>query len=239
MVEAGQEPYRLMIREMSPEERPRERMRNSGPASLSNSELLAILMNTGMKGEPVTMMAQRLLHTAGGLTGLTRMDFHEMAGVKGVGESKAARIKAAIELGKRVTALSVHERPKIEAPEDVHHLLGMEMAMLEQEELRIIALDTKNRVMGIETIYRGTVNSASIRTAEVFAPAVRRNATSMILVHNHPSGDPAPSSADISTTIELVNAGRILEVRVLDHIIIGQGRHVSMKRLGLGFTKET
>lgn len=236
MVETGQQPYRLMIREMAPDERPRERMMHAGAHSLSNSELLAILMNTGMRGEPVTAMAQRLLTDAGGLAGLIRMDLVEIAGVKGIGPAKASKIKAAIELGRRIAALSAEERPRIESPEDVTNLIGMEMAALEQEQLRVVLLNTKHHVLAVRTVYQGTVNSAHIRRSEVFRHAVRLNATAMILVHNHPSGDPTPSSADVSVTLDLVQAGELLEVNVLDHVIIGQGRHVSMKRLGLGFT---
>lgn len=230
-------PYRLMIREMNPDERPRERLRSRGADALSNSELLAILMNTGMKGEPVTLMAQRLLHQHGGLTGLTRMDLAEMARVKGVGESKAARIKAAFELGKRLAVLSDDGRMRIETPEDVAQLLGIEMASLEQEQLRVVMLDTKNQVIATKMVYQGSVNSAGVRTAEVFRDAVRMNAVSIVLVHNHPSGDPTPSSADVSVTLELVKAGDLLEIKVIDHLVIGQGRHISMKRLGLGFPK--
>jgi DNA repair protein RadC len=237
MAEVDQVPYRLMIREMSPEERPRERMRNVGADALSNSELLAILMNTGMKGEPVTMMAQRLLHEHGGLPGLMRMDFVEMARVKGVGESKAAKVKAAFELGKRLAVLSDDGRMRIESPEDVVQLLGIEMASLEQEQLRVVLLDTKNQVLSVRMVYQGSVNSASIRTSEVFRDAVRHNAVGIVLVHNHPSGDPTPSSADVLVTLELVKAGELLQINVIDHLVIGQGRHVSMKRLGLGFQK--
>ncbi|HWV34615.1 MAG TPA: DNA repair protein RadC, partial [Thermomicrobiales bacterium] len=197
MAETEHEPYRLMIREMAPDERPRERMRNAGAHALSNSELLAVLMNTGMRGEPVTMMAQRLLHEAGGLAGLTRMDLIQISRVKGVGESKAAKIKAAFELGRRVAALSLEERPRIESPEDVTNLLGMEMAALEQEQLRVVLLDTKHHVLGIRMVYQGSVNAANVRRGEVFRDAVRLNATALILVHNHPSGDPTPSSADV------------------------------------------
>ena len=237
MGEGDPAPYRLMIREMHPEERPRERLRNSGPEALSTSELLAILMNTGMKGEPVTMMAQRLLHEHSCLAGLMRMDFAEMARVKGVGESKAAKIKAAFELGRRISLLTAGERFRIESPEDVVQLVGMEMAALEQEQLRIVLLDTKNHVLAVKMLYQGTVNSANTRTAEIFRDAVRHNAVSIVLIHNHPTGDPTPSSADVTVTLNVVQSGEVLNIKVLDHLIIGQGRHVSMKRLGLGFPK--
>lgn len=237
MVGIEQTPYRLMIREMQPDERPRERLRNTGPASLSNSELLAILLNTGIKGESVTTMSQRLLHDCGGLTGLMRMEYEELSRVRGVGESKASKVKAAFELGRRLAAISGEGKPRIESPEDVVQLLGIEMAALEQEQLRVVLLDTKNHVQSTKMVYQGSVNAASIRTAEVFRDAVRHNAVGIILVHNHPSGDPTPSAADVSVTMDLVKAGEVLDIKVLDHLVIGQGRHTSLKRLGLGFQK--
>ena len=238
MAEAEQAPYRLMIREMQPDERPRERLRNAGPGSLSNSELLAILLNTGIKGESVTTMSQRLLHQCGGLSGLMRMEFLELAKVRGVGESKASKVKAAFELGRRLAAISEEGRPRIESPEDIVQLLGIEMAALEQEQLRVVLLDTKNHVQTTRMVYQGSVNAASIRTAEVFRDAVRHNSVGIVLVHHHPSGDPTPSAADVYVTLELVAAGELLDIKVLDHLIIGQGRHVSLKRLGLGFQKK-
>lgn len=237
MVEMEQTPYRLMIREMQPDERPRERLRNSGPGSLSNTELLAILLNTGIKGESVTTMSQRLLHDCGGLTGLMRMELVELAKLRGVGESKASKVKAAFELGRRLAALSDEGKPRIESPEDVVQLLGIEMAALEQEQLRVVLLDTKNHVQATRMVYQGSVNAASIRAAEVFRDAVRYNAVGIVLVHNHPSGDPTPSAADVTVTMDLVKAGELLDINVLDHLILGQGRHVSLKRLGLGFQK--
>lgn len=116
-------------------------------------------------------------------------------------------------------------------------MLGIEMASLEQEQLRVVMLDTKNQVIATKMVYQGSVNSASIRTAELFRDAVRNNAVGIVLAHNHPSGDPTPSSADVSVTLELVKAGELLQIKVIDHLVIGLGRHVSMKRLGLGFSK--
>ena len=237
MSETEHAPYRLMIREMQPDERPRERLRSGGPGALSNSELLAILLNTGIKGESVTTMAQRLLHDCGGLTGLMRMEFVELAGVRGVGESKASKVKAAFELGRRLAAISDQGKPRIESPEDVVQLLGIEMAALEQEQLRVVLLDTKNHVQTTKMVYQGSVNAAGVRAAEVFRDAVRHNSVGIVLVHNHPSGDPTPSAADVSVTIDLLQAGDLLDIKVLDHLIIGQGRHASLKRLGLGFPK--
>lgn len=237
MVEIEQVPYRLMIREMAEDDRPRERMLRSGAAALSNAELLAILLNTGVKGESVMTMAHRVLNEEGGLIGLNRLDVRQLSVVKGVGVSKATKVKAGFELGRRLIAISNEDSVRIESPEDVVNLVGIEMAALEQEQLRAIIVDTKHRVIATRMVYQGSVNSASIRPAEVFREAIRFNGVAIVLVHNHPSGDPTPSSADVSVTMDLVKAGDLLDLKVLDHIIIGQGRHTSLKRLGLGFQK--
>ncbi len=220
---------------MAPDERPRERLRLRGAASLSTSELLAILLNTGLKGEPVTDLAQRLLRDHGGLTGLMRMDVVELAQIRGLGEAKAAKLKAALEVGVRLAALGPEQRLQISSPDDVVNLIGIEMAALDQEQLRAVLLDTKHRVLAIRTVYQGSVNQAQVRIAEVFRDAIRHNAVAIVAVHNHPSGDPTPSSADVTLTAELVKAGTLLDVELLDHLIVGQGRHVSLRRLGLGF----
>jgi DNA repair protein RadC len=229
--------YRLMLREMAPDERPREKLKLRGPAALSDGDLLAIILNTGIVGETVTDVAQRLLAQHGGLRGLFRMDLGELSRVRGLGDAKAVRLKAALELGRRLAALSPEERPQVGSPEDVANLLGIEMAALEQEQLRVVLLDTKHRILGTRTVYQGSVNQAQVRVAEVYRDAVRQNATAVVAVHNHPSGDPTPSAADVALTVELVQAGSLLDIELLDHLIIGQGRWVSLKRLGLGFPR--
>ncbi|HWV34478.1 MAG TPA: DNA repair protein RadC [Thermomicrobiales bacterium] len=235
MTEPG---YRLTIKDMPAEERPRERLLQYGPATLSTTELLAIIINVGIAGENVSAMAQRLLAEHGGLPGLLRMDVAELARVRGIGPSKATKIKAALELGRRLAAMSPEDRPKIASPEDVMHLVGVEMGALEQEQLRVILLDTKHAVLAVRMVYKGSANQASIRVSELFRDAIRHAAVALVLVHNHPSGDPTPSSADIAMTVDVVEAGRLLDIAILDHIIIGHGRHVSLKRLGLGFPPE-
>lgn len=229
--------YHLTIKELRPDERPRERLKQYGASTLSNGELLAIALNTGIKGESVTAMAQRLLTDHGGLAGLMRLDFVELARERGVGESKAAKVKAAMELGRRLAAISGDDRPTITTPEDVVQLIGVDMAVLEQEQLRVILLDTKHRVLATRTVYQGSANEATVRVGELFRDAVRHNAVAIVLVHNHPSGDPTPSSADVALTDDVVEAGRLLDIAAIDHLVIGQGRHVSLKRLGLGFNK--
>jgi DNA repair protein RadC len=229
----------LMMREILPEERPRERLRQFGERSLSNTDLIAILLNTGIKGESVVQVSQRLLRDTGGLRGLYQMSFEELAAQRGVGESKACRIKAALELGRRLAAAAPEDRVAIEGPEDVVRLLGVEMEALSQEQLNVVLLDTKHRVIRATMVYQGSVNSAQVRVGELFRDAVRLNATAVIFAHNHPSGDPSPSAADIGLTVDIVQCGKLLDIAVLDHVVIGHGRWVSMKRLGLGFGSQS
>ena len=229
--------YRLSVKELPPDERPRERLKLRGPASLSDGDLLAIILNTGIVGETVTDVSRRILVEHGGLRGLFRLDVAELARIRGLGDAKAVRLKAALELGRRLAALSPEDRPQVGSPDDVANLLLIEMGALEQEQLRVVLLDTKHRIIGARTVYQGSVNQAQVRVAEVYRDAVRHNATAIVAVHNHPSGDPTPSAADIALTVELVQAGQLLDVELLDHLIIGQGRWLSLRRIGLGFPK--
>lgn len=228
----------LGVKELAPEERPRERLLRWGSATLKTSELIAIILNTGLKGEPVTAVAERMLAEHGGLRGLMRMDAVELAQIRGVGDAKAAKLKAALELSSRIVALGPEERPQITRPDNVVDLLGIEMSELDHEQLRVVLLDTKHRVMTTRTVYQGSVNQAQVRIGEVFRDAIRHNATALVIVHNHPSGDPMPSAADIALTSELEQAGGLLGIDVLDHLVIGRGTHVSMRRLGLGFQRK-
>ena len=223
------------IRDMHEDERPRERLLAYGPSSLSNAELLAILLRVGIQGENAVMMAQRILTTFGGLPGLARTSAQEMGAIKGLGEAKACQLLAALELGKRLAAASPQDRPVITSPADAANLVLVEMGLLDHEQLRVMLLDTKNQVHAIATVYKGAVNSAQVRVAEVFRDAIRHNHPALILVHNHPSGDPTPSRDDIRVTKDIVQAGELLGISVLDHLVIGQQRFVSMKERGLGF----
>jgi DNA repair protein RadC len=227
--------YRPTIRELPAEERPRERLREHGPAALSNGELLAILLRSGSARENVLAQAGRLLTTWNGLAGLARVSFAELCAAHGVGEAKACQIKAALELGRRLAAALPEERPEVTRPDDVAGLLLTEMSLLEQESLRVVLLNTKNRVLGIREVYRGNVSSAQVRPAEVFRDAVRENCTALIVVHNHPSGDPTPSPDDVAVTHDLIAAGRLLDIELLDHLVIGGGRFVSLKAQRLAF----
>lgn len=224
------------VREMPTEERPRERLAHYGPRHLSNTELIAILLRTGSAGENVLSQSNRLLSRFNGLRGLGKASFAELCAEKGLSEAKACQILAALELGRRFVSLAPEERAVINCPEDVVNLLSAEMSGFEQEHLRVLLLNTRNEVMGVEEIYIGNVNSSVVRPAEVFRPGIRANATSIIVVHNHPSGDPTPSGADAAITRDLADAGKLLGMELLDHLVIGGvQRYVSMKEARLGF----
>jgi DNA repair protein RadC len=227
--------YRPLIKDLPASERPRERLKERGADHLSNAELLAIILRTGIPAESVLNLATRLLARFEGLGGLARAGFGELCAQRGMGEAKAAQTKAALELGKRLFSLQPEERATVKSPQDVANLLLAEMGFLEQEELRVVLLNTKNQVLGVPQIYRGSVNTSLIRVSEVFREAVRQNSPALVVVHNHPSGDPTPSPEDIQVTEQMVEAGRMLDIEVLDHLVIGQQRYVSLKERGLGF----
>lgn len=229
--------YQPTIRDLPNGERPRERLVEYGSKNLSNIELVAILLRTGSAGENVLSLSSRLLSRFGGLRGLGRAAFTELCAEKGLSEAKACQLLAALELGRRFVSLSPEERLTVNSPEDVANLVAGEMGTLDQEHLRVILLNTRNEVVATDEVYVGNVNSSVVRPAEVFRPAVRNNATGIIVVHNHPSGDPTPSQEDIEITRELAASGKMLGVEVLDHLVIGSGnRYVSMQesRLGVG-----
>jgi DNA repair protein RadC len=223
------------ITDLEEAERPRERLAKHGAQALNNAELLAILLRVGVSGENAVQVGQRLLQELGGLQGIHRASYEEVCTQRGVGLAKAAQIKAAIELGRRLAVETQQEQPSIHSPVDAASLVLYEMSALEQEELRIILLDTRNRVDKILTIYKGSLNSSMVRVGELFKMAIRSNAAAIVVVHNHPSGDPEPSPDDIALTRAVVQAGKLLDVEVLDHLVIGRGRYVSLKERGLGF----
>ncbi len=228
--------YFPLIRDLPASERPRERLQAYGPQSLSTSELLAIILRTGTRSESAINLGSRLLAQFHGLAGMARASFVDLCEVRGLGVAKAAQLQAALELGKRLMVASPEERPQVKAPADVANLLMLEMGFLEQEHLRVVLLDTKNHVLGMPTIYVGSLNTSIMRIGELFREAIRANCAAVIVVHNHPSGDPTPSPEDVSITRQIVEAGKLLDVDVLDHLIIGQQRYVSLKERGLGFS---
>ena len=211
-------------------ERPVQRLVWYGPGALSLAELLTVIA-----GFADLETAQRLLADNGGIAGLAQKSLTDLMQMKGIGESKAAQAKAAFELGRRLLVAAPHERPVVKSPADAANLLMLEMGALEQEHLVTLILDTKNHVLKTHTVYVGSLNSAVVRVAELFREAIRLNAAAVIVAHNHPSGDPTPSAEDVHVTRQIVEAGKLLNVDVLDHLVICQARWVSLKERGLGF----
>jgi DNA repair protein RadC len=227
--------YRPMIRDLPQAERPRERLVYYGAGALSTAELLAIVLRVGTGGESAVHLAERLLATFEGLPGLAQATVDELCQARGLGEAKATQLKAALELGRRLLVAAPHDRPQVRSPADAANLLMAEMSLLAQEHLRTVLLDTRNRVLRTHTVYIGSLNTASVRVGEVFREAIRANCAALIVVHNHPSGDPTPSPEDVQVTRLIVEAGALLQIDVLDHLIIGRQRFVSLKERGLGF----
>ncbi|MCL4560807.1 MAG: DNA repair protein RadC [Chloroflexi bacterium] len=237
MVKVNETTAVYRITDLEENERPRERLAQLGAQSLKTSELLAILIRVGIQGENAVQIGERLLQDLGGLRGLHRISFEEFCSQRGLGPAKAAQIKAAIEIGRRLAHTEDDERAAVHSPSDAAELVKYEMSAFEQEVLRVILLDTRNRVLQIEEVYQGSLNMSMVRIGELFKHAIRRNAAAMIVVHNHPSGDPTPSPEDVALTREIVRAGKLLDIDVLDHLVIAGGRHVSLKERGLGFTE--
>ena len=235
MNKEAQTQYTTMIRDLPEAERSRERLRELGPSHLSNPELIAILLRTGVKGESVLNLSTRLLSTFGGLPGMARVTYGELCSLNGVSDAKACQMLAAFELGRRLVSLHPEGRAVVRSPRDVFNLLGAEMAFLDQEHLRVILLNTKNQVLGIQGLYVGNVNTSVLRVAEVLRPAIRENCPCIIIVHNHPSGDPTPSPDDILITTQVRSSAQTMDIELLDHIIIGGQGYLRLKEKGLGF----
>jgi len=237
MAETSTRPqYNVRIRELPSTERPRERLRDFGAGSLSNAELLAIILRTGSGNLNVVNLATNLLARHGGLGGLARLSFSDLLNEKGLGEAKASELLATFQIAARLQALQPEEKISVRTPLDVYQLLGLDMAFLDQEHLRVILVNTRSQVMAVKEVYVGNVSSAIVRTAELFQEAVRQNAPAIILVHNHPSGDPTPSPDDVHLTKVAAEAGRLLQIEVMDHIIIGRDgtKYCSLQMMGLG-----
>ncbi len=213
--------YHATVRELPSHERPRERLQHFGPQALSMAELLAIILRTGTRGDNALELANKLLTKYGGLPGLVRADFRELCAEHGMGEAKSAQVKAAL--------VQADTRYKISTPADAANLVMLDLAYLDTEQMRILLLDAKSQLVEKASLYQGTANSSVLRAAEIFRPAIIRNCPGLILCHNHPSGDPTPSQEDIEATRQLVEAGRILDIELVDHIIIGHQRFVSLK----------
>jgi len=225
------------IRELPVSERPRERLALRGAAGLTSAELIALLWGSGSRGMSAVELAEEALGRYEGLTGLARATGLELEAISGVGQVKAAQLAAAFELGRRLMADWPSGRWTIRAPKDVADRLVLQMGRLEHEELRVVLLNTKNVVLRLVTVYQGNVSSSLVRVGELYRDAVRLNAAGAILVHNHPSGDPTPSPDDLHLTAEALAAGRLLDIDVLDHLVIGHDAYVSLRDRGVAFDR--
>jgi DNA repair protein RadC len=225
------------IRELPATERPRERLALRGPSGLSAAELIAVILGTGAGGRTAITLAEEALARHASVRELARATDAELAAIPGIGTAKAARLAASFELGRR----SVTDWPvggwAIRSPRDVADRLVVEMGRLEREELRVLSLNAKNVVQRATTVYVGNVSASLVRVGELFRDAVRLDASGIILVHNHPSGDPTPSPDDLHLTAEAIGAGRLLDVDVLDHVVIGHDAWVSLRERGVTFDR--
>jgi len=230
-------PVGRAIRELPPTERPRERLQLRGAAGLTAAELVGLLWGSGSRGRSAVDVAAEAIARFDGLTGLARASGPELEGIPGVGEARAAQLQAAFELGRRLLADWPTGRWSIRSPRDVADRLILQMGRLEREELRVVILNTKNVVLRVSTVYQGNVSASLVRVGELFRDAVRLDAAGAILVHNHQSGDPTPSPDDLHLTAEALAAGRLLDIHLLDHLVIGHDAYVSMRDRGISFDR--
>ncbi|WP_240374987.1 RadC family protein [Bacillus piscicola] len=221
-----------MIKDIPVSERPREKMAKEGPERLSNQELLAILLRTGTRNESVLQLAQRVLLHFDGLRLLKDATSEELQCIKGIGLAKSIELQAALEFGRRIYTFQEDDRYVIRSPEDVADYVMDDMRFLTQEHFVVLCLNTKNEVIHRQTLFIGSLNSSIVHPRELFKEALRRSAASLICLHNHPSGDPTPSQEDIEVTKRLIECGRLLGVDILDHVIIGDQKFLSLKEQG-------
>ncbi|MBU7593739.1 MULTISPECIES: RadC family protein [Bacillaceae] len=226
------EPSTFKIRDFPQDERPRERLLNEGADKLSNQELLAILLRTGTKKESVLELSQKLLKHFEGLRMLKDASVEEITTISGIGTAKAVQILSALELGRRMNRLTYDDRFVIRSPQDGANYVMEEMRFLSQEHFVCLYLNTKNQVLHKQTVFIGSLNASIVHPREVFKEALKRSAASLICIHNHPSGDPSPSREDIEVTKRLTECGKMLGIELLDHLIIGEQKYVSLKEKG-------
>ncbi len=218
------------IRDLAPQERPREKMIQNGPAALSNAELLAILIRTGTRDLSALDLANRVLSLSDqGLGHLGACSPEDLAAVTGIGPSKACQILAGVELGRRMTRARLMSPRVLNHPREVAAYLVEDMKDLRQEWFRILLLNNRKQVLGYETVSVGTLNASLVHPRDVFEKAIRRNAATILLVHNHPSGNPHPSPEDCALTARLTQAGALMGIEVVDHVIVGNGTYYSFK----------
>ena len=219
-----------LLRELPLAEQPLQRLLQCGAGALSYAELLQVVLSAGEIPTGFELVAEYK-----SLAALAQAGVNDLQNFNGIGLQRAARLQATFELGKRLAKELPAERAQIRCPADVAHLLMPEMSLLEQEQLRVVLLDTKNRVLGISMVYQGSLHTNVIRIGELFREAIRRNCASVVIAHNHPSGEPTPSPEDVAMTREIVKAGALLDITVMDHVVIGFQRWISLKERGLGF----
>lgn len=221
-----------ILRNVPHNERPRERMLAYGADALSHAELLAILLRTGTRSQSAVSLAAKLLEQAGGLRNLVDMSVVELTAIKGIGDAKAMQLMAGLELGKRVARSQLGDMAVVRSPQHAAMYIMEDLRYLKKEHFVCLFLNTKNGIIGKETLSIGTLNASLVHPREVFRAAIRYNSASIICVHNHPSGDPTPSSEDITITKRLAEAGSLVGIEILDHLIIGDGKFVSLKEQG-------
>ncbi|MBP2116503.1 DNA repair protein RadC [Cohnella lubricantis] len=221
-----------MLRELPADERPRERMQRHGASALSHAELLAILLRTGTRNESAIRLAERILTDCGGLKRLAERSWDELTHIRGIGPAKALQLQASIELGRRVARSRLPETVRIARPQDAADLLMEELRHLREEHFVCLFLNTKNQVIGRQTLSIGSLNASVVHPREVFRAAIRRSSASILCAHNHPSGDPTPSKEDIALTRRLAEAGELIGIELLDHLVIGDNRYISLKESG-------
>ena len=222
----------LLIREMPAQERPRERLVEHGADALRNAELIAILLRTGMKGVSAVQIAEQLLQKFGFLDSLARASLKELGQVKGIGRDKAIALKSAFTLAQRMAKEMRGEAPMLDTPERIAELLREENRFYEVETFQSVLLNTRRRLIRVEQISQGTLDTILVHPREVFRGAIAANASALILVHNHPSGDPTPSREDLRLTRQLVECSKLLDLRIHDHVIIGRERFISLAQRG-------
>ncbi len=231
----------LLIRDMPEQERPRERLVAHGADALRNAELIAILLRTGMKGVSAIQIAEQLLHKFGTLDRLARASLAELGQVKGIGRDKAIALKSAFTLAQRMAKELHAEAPLLDAAERVADLLREEARLMEVETFQALLLNTRKRLIRVEQLSQGTLDTILVHPRDVFRAAIAANAAAVIIVHNHPSGDPTPSDADIKATRDLIRAGQLLKIEVVDHVILGRATaerpkdYASLRELGYFF----
>ena len=224
----------IKISDIPKNERPMEKLLKYGADDLANAELLAVLLRSGTKGGNIISLSTRLLSDVGGLDGLLHINLEEIKKIKGIKEVKACQIIAMMELFRRFRTLrSQNDDFKISSPKDISMLLINEMNNLNQEVLKLILLNTKNTVIGVKDVFKGSLNSSIVHPREIFREAVQRGSANIIICHNHPSGDPTPSKEDINVTLRIKQCGDLMGIKLLDHIIIGNNNYISLKEKGI------